>query len=131
MAFATPTDVAARWRALSPAEQARATVLLDDAAWWLKVWFKPYGDIEALAVEDELLAEGLKILSCNMVRRALPGTVVEGATQVQQTMGPFNTQIAFRNPDGNLFVYESERDAVLSLLGINVSGAVSMTAAGL
>ena len=41
MAFATPADISARWRALSQAEQDRATALLDDAEWWLKVWFIP------------------------------------------------------------------------------------------
>lgn len=132
MAFAIPDDISARWRALSQAERDRATVLLDDAAWWLKVWFKPYGDIEALAADEEDLAQGLLILSCNMVRRSLAaGGGIEGATQMQQTMGPFNTQVAFRNPDGNLFVYDAERDAILTLLGVNTSGAVSMTGPGL
>jgi hypothetical protein len=50
---------------------------------------------------------------------------------MQQSMGPFSSQVAFRNPDGNLFVYDTERDAILSLLGISVSGAVSMTGPGL
>lgn len=131
MAFATAADLAARWRALSPAEEALATTLLDDAAFWLKAWFKPYGDLEALAAEDELLAEGLLIVSCNMVRRSMISGAYEGAAQVQQTMGPFSAQVSYRNPDGNLFVYDSERDTILSLLGINVSGAVSMTAPGL
>lgn len=131
MTFATSDDLAERWRALSPAEEARATVLLGDAAWWLKVWFKPYAaDLVALAAADPLLEEGLKILSCNMVRRAMnsPG---DGASASQQVMGPFTAQISFRNPDGSLFVYGSERDAILSLLGINVSGAVSMESPGL
>lgn len=131
MAFATPSDISARWRALSQAEQDRATMLLDDAAWWLKVWFKPYGDIEALAADDEELSTGLKILSCAMVKRVLASGGYEDASQVQQTMGPFNTQVAFRNPDGSLFVTNAERDAILLLLGINVSGAVSMTGPGL
>ncbi|MBW0275000.1 hypothetical protein ATM97_27755 [Nocardia sp. MH4] len=130
MAFATAADLAERWKPLSPAEEARATVLLGDAAWWLKVWFKPYADLVALAAEDPLLEEGLKILSCNMVRRALT-SAGDGAAAAQQVMGPFTAQISYRNPDGSLFVYSSERDAILSLLGINVSGAVSMTSPGL
>lgn len=131
MAFAIPADLAERWRALSPAEEARATVLLGDAAWWLKVWFKPYtADLEALAAEDPLIEEGLKILSCNMVRRSMV-SAGDGVGQAQQVMGPFTAQISYRNPDGSLFVYAAERDAILSLLGINVSGAVSMTTPGL
>ncbi|WP_280317295.1 Gp19/Gp15/Gp42 family protein [Nocardia wallacei] len=133
MAYATPADVAARWRALSQAEQDRAIVLLDDAAWWLNVWFKEYtSDLTALAADNEELAEGLKILSCSMVRRALAaGGGIEGATQTQQVMGPFTSQVSYKNPDGSLFVYNAERDAILALLGANTSGAVSMTAPGL
>ncbi|MEV0031431.1 Gp19/Gp15/Gp42 family protein [Nocardia sp. NPDC050793] len=131
MAFATAADLEARWRALSPEEEARVDVLLADAAWWLGVWFKTYGDLVALAAADEQLADGLKILSCNMVRRAMTSAAIEGAQSVYQVMGPFTSQIAFRNPDGTLFVYDSERDAILSLLGVNVSGAVSMSGPGL
>lgn len=130
MAFATVDELEAGWRPLSQAERDRATVLLDDAAWWLKVWFKEFGDLEAPAAADEELAKGLRILSRNMVRRSMT-TPVDGAAQVQQTMGPFTSQVAFRNPDGNLFVYEAERDAILTLLGVNTSGAVSMTGPGL
>ncbi|NEW33838.1 hypothetical protein GV791_14870 [Nocardia cyriacigeorgica] len=130
MAFATVDELEAGWRPLSQAEKDRATVLLDDAAWWLKVWFKEFGDLEALAAADEELAKGLQILSRNMVRRSMT-TPVDGAGQVQQSLGPMTSTIAFRNPDGNLFVYEAERDAILTLLGVNTSGAVSMTGPGL
>ncbi|MBF6368422.1 hypothetical protein IU469_22250 [Nocardia puris] len=131
MAFATHGDLAARWRPLSAAEQARATTLLGDAAWWLGVWFRPYGDLEALAAGDAELAEGLLILSCAMVKRAMTSGAIEGAQSTYQVMGPFTTQIAYKNPDGSLFIYESERDAILTLLGVNTSGAVSMTGLGL
>ena len=133
MAFATHTDLEARWRPLSPAEQARADQLLADAAWWLSIWFKPYGDLVTLADTNPELAEGLKILSCSMVRRAMTTGDVEGASSTYQMMGPFTSQVAFKNPDGALFVYTSERDAIFTALGVNVSasGAVSMTSPGL
>lgn len=133
MAFATAAEVASGWRPLSQAELDRATVLLDDAAWWLAVWFKSFGDIVALAADDDELAKGLKILSRSMVRRAMTTANIEGASSTYQTMGPFATQVAFKNPDGNLFLYNSERDAILTLLGdvAASSGATSMTSPGL
>lgn len=133
MAFATHTDLEARWRTISPAEQTRADQLLADAAWWLSIWFKPYADLVALAATNTELAEGLKILSCSMVRRAMTTGNIEGASSTYQMMGPFTTQVAFKNPDGNLYVTNTERDAILTALGLNASaaGAVSMTSPGL
>lgn len=130
MAFAITDDLVARWRPLSPAELERAEVLLDDAAWWLKAWFKPFGDLAVLAAADPDLLEGLKILSCAMVRRAMV-SAGDGVTQSQQVMGPFTAQVSYRNPDGSLFVYAAEREAILTLLGVNTSGAVSMESPGL
>lgn len=131
MAFAGYADLAERWRVLSPAEQARATTLLRDATWWLKVWFKPYAaDLEALAADDPMLEEGLKILSCNIVRRGML-SAGDGVGQAQQVMGPFSAQLSYRNPEGNLYVYAAEREAILSLLGVNNGGAVSMESPGL
>ena len=131
MTYATADDVEAGWKTLSQAEKDRATVLLDDAAWWLNVWFLEFGDLEALAADNERLAEGLKILSRSMVRRAMTTGNIEGAQSTYQVMGPFSTQVAFRNPDGNLYLNTGERDAILAILGVNVSGAVSMTNPGL
>lgn len=131
MAFATADEVEIGWRTLSPAEKATATQLLEDAAWWLDIWFHEFGDIAVLAVDDPKLAQGLNILSRSIVRRAMTTGTIEGASSTYQMMGPFTSQVAFKNPDGNLYVTTGERDAILKLLGVNVSGAVSMTAPGL
>ncbi|MEV4155415.1 Gp19/Gp15/Gp42 family protein [Nocardia salmonicida] len=130
MAFATSADLVERWKPLSQAEEARATTLLGDAAWWMKVWFKEFGDLVVLAAADPELAEGLEILSCSMVKRAMT-SAGDGVGQAQQVMGPFTAQISYRNPDGNLYIYTAEREAILSLLGVNTSGAVSMESPGL
>ena len=62
MAFATVEDLEARWRTLTPEEQAMAAVLLDDAAVKLSEW-----EIDG----DEKQAAKLKIVSCDMVKRAM------------------------------------------------------------
>ncbi|MFI6215637.1 hypothetical protein ACIBCD_26900 [Nocardia brasiliensis] len=131
MPFATYDDLAARPPALPQAGEEQVETLMGDAAWWLSVWFRTYGDLVTLAEDDEKLAKGLKILSCSMVRRALTTGAIEGAASTYQVMGPFSTQIAYKNPDGNLYITNAERDAILALLGVNVSGAVSVSGPGL
>jgi hypothetical protein len=119
MAFATHTDLETRWHGLAEAEQARADVLLGDVSMWFKVWFRQFGDLETLAVSDELLAEALKVLACSV------------ASGVEQAMGPITMNVTYRNPEGNLYLTKSEFDTIAVLLGRNPSGAVSMTAVGL
>lgn len=58
MAYATVKDLESRWRPLTPSEYDRANVLLEDAAAILGRY--DYGN-------DDLL----RIVSCNMVRRAM------------------------------------------------------------
>jgi hypothetical protein len=131
MAFATHTDLETRWHALDEAEQARADVLLGDTSMWFRVWFRDFGDLESLAGADELLAESLKVLACSVVKRAMPMSDFEGASGVEQAMGPITMNVTYRNPEGNLYLTKSEFDTIAVLLGRNPSGAVSMTAVGL
>ena len=129
--FATAEQLATRWHALSNEEALKADTLLGDAAFWLKVWFSEFGDLETLAASDELLAQGLEILSCSMVKRALIGGDSEGMSSQYQTMGPFASQVSYKNPEGNLYLSTKEFDGIAALLGASSTGAVSMTSPGL
>ena len=129
--FATAEQLAARWHALSNEDALKADVLLADAAFWLKVWFREYGDLEVLAQSDELLAQGLEILSCSMVKRALIGGDNEGQASQYQMYGPFSQQVSYKNPEGNLYLSAKEFAGIAALLGADATGAVSMTAPGL
>ena len=60
MAYAKADDLASRWRALTPDEQEVATVLLGDASEIL----------DGLGYSDAS-SEILRIVACNMVRRAM------------------------------------------------------------
>ncbi|WP_280455647.1 hypothetical protein [Nocardia brasiliensis] len=131
MPFATYDDLIARPPVLPQASAEQVETLMGDAAVWLSVWFRPFGDLVTLAEDDAELAEFLKVVSCSMVRRALTTGAIEGAASTYQVMGPFSTQIAYKNPDGNLYITSAERDAILALLGVNVSGAVSASGPGL
>lgn len=106
MAFATVADLEARWRTLTPEEQAMAAVLLDDAAVKLSKWY-----IE----NDELQASKLKIVSCDMVKRAMMAgeSDMAGVEEMSATMGPFGRTMRFSEQVGELYVKKQE----MNLLG--------------
>lgn len=123
-AFATPADLEARWRPLTDAETVVATTLLADAAVWLRAWFP---DLDARIASAAVDTQAAVMVSCSMVKRALIASGHEGQSSGMEAMGPFTRQVAFRNPEGNLYVTEQEVD----VLDGRPSGAVSMECAGL
>lgn len=127
-AFATTDDLAARWKDLTDDETIRADVLLGDAAVWLRAWFPT---LDARIQGGEVDAQAALIVSCAMVKRAMLGINNAGqeSSNLSETMGPFmsQSQVKFRNPDGDLYVTGQEAD----LLDGRPSGAVSMECVGL
>lgn len=119
MAFATVADLEARWRDLSDAEEARASVLLDDAAAYLQ-------SLVEVDPDDEVQAANLKMVSCNMVKRAMSSAASDafGVTNATATMGPFSQQVAYANPSGDMYVSKSER----AILGIGTATIGSIRA---
>lgn len=98
-AYATASDLAARWRPLSPSEAEIATTLLQDAA-----------DIIQAAVLDAPAASSapavFRIVSCNMVRRAMEshGDAL-GFAPEEMTQPAVWTELT---PAGSLRLYPSE-----------------------
>lgn len=119
MAFATVSDLEARWRDLSDAEEAQASVLLDDAAAYLQA-------LVEVDTDDEVQAANLKMVSCNMVKRAMSSSASDafGVTNATATMGPFSQQVAYANPSGDMYVSKSER----AILGIGTATIGSIRA---
>lgn len=119
MAYATVADLEARWRDLSDAEEAQASVLLDDAAAYLQA-------LVEVDPDDEVQAANLKMVSCNMVKRAMSSSASDafGVTNATATMGPFSQQVAYANPSGDMYVSKSER----ALLGIGTATIGSIRA---
>lgn len=109
MAFATVADLEARWRDLSDVEEAQASVLLDDAAAHLQT-------LVEVDPDDETQAANLKIVSCNMVKRAMSSAASSafGIDKATATMGPFSQRVEYANPSGALYVAKAER-AVLGI----------------
>lgn len=119
MAFATVADLEARWRDLSDAEEAQASVLLDDAAAYLQA-------LVEVDPDNEVQAANLKMVSCNMVKRAMSSSASDafGVTNATATMGPFSQQVAYANPSGDMYVSKSER----AILGIGTATIGSIRA---
>lgn len=106
-AFATHADLAARWRPLSTAEQAQATVLLGDASAIVRAEI-PTVDARILAAT--LDADLVKMVVCGMVKRAMiAADIGDGVSAQQQTAGPFAQSQTFLNPMGNLYLTKQDR----------------------
>ena len=107
-AYATVEDLEARWRALDPSEQARASVLLDDASAMLKRAMDASGI--AVDAENDAFMQSLKAVCCSMVRRAM-STPIDGPTvsNTSQTAGPFSQSFTYSNPSGDLYMTSGEK----------------------
>lgn len=100
-AFATKNDVAARWRALTVAEETLVDVLLEDASDMIRVRWPDIDDRVAAGTVD---AKTLTRIVSAMVRRAVMNRSIEGVASQQTTAGPFSQNVTLSNADGNLYL---------------------------
>ena len=109
MAYATVSDLEARWRELSEAERLQAEVLLDDAA----LIIDSFADIDST---DISLSDRARYVSCSMVERAMMSAASDsfGVNNMSATMGPFTQQVTYANPTGDLYLTATEK----KLLGV-------------
>lgn len=115
MSFATNEELSARWPSLA-SDPARTQALLDDAAVWLRVWYPDIPEPPTGA-----LADVLRLVSLQMVRRAIRSESYDGRESMSETAGPYSVSVKLSNPDGNLFLTAQERDGLEALLGARVS----------
>jgi len=109
MAYADVSDLEARWRELSTAEQERAEVLLEDAS----------AVLDSLVDVDETDTEQLeicKIVVCNMVQRSMVASEADayGITQQSMTAGAYTQSVTYSNPSGDFYLTKMEK----KMLGI-------------
>lgn len=101
--FATVSDLAARWHALTESETDKADLLLDDAS----------DKIMSECPDWRMLRPAtLRRVCCAMVRRAMTAdasVIPEGATQFSQTTGSFTDSVTLANPNGDLYLTSGER----------------------
>lgn len=112
MAFATYEDIEARWRPLSDDEQARATVLLDDAA----IYLSSFVDIDQENEEQQAI---LKMVSCSIVQRSMIAAEADvfGVDKQTITADIYSQSVSYSNPSGDFYLTRSEKQ----LLGITGS----------
>lgn len=104
MAFATVSDVVARWRDLTSDEQDKAEVLIEDASVMLSA-------LVSVDPSDQQQAALLKRVCCSMVIRAMIASASDalGVSQVSASVGPFDQTAHFANPNGDLYLTRQER----------------------
>lgn len=109
MAFAQVSDIEARWRDLSTAEETRAGTLIDDASAILTQL------VDADATDTQQ-AQLLKQVCCSMVIRAMSATEADtfGVSSASMTAGPYTQQMTYSNPSGDMYLTKLEK----RLLGI-------------
>lgn len=103
VAYAHVSDLAARWRPLTPEEEARAAILLEDASVRVDAVFPPSDP----PTEAQLMVR--KIVVCEMVKRAMSAPGGIGVSSVQQGAGPYQETLQFTNPTGDLYLSKSDR----------------------
>ena len=117
--FATVSDLEARWRGLSEAEQARAAVLLADASALIRDTVPEWGQVSE---------QTLRAICCAVVRRAMSVDVdlPDGVSSFNETAGPFSQQMSFSNPTGDLYLTRAEK----ARMGVGVATAASIDLVG-
>jgi hypothetical protein len=111
---------------LTSEEEARAETLLEDASFWLGVWVPGLDD--AISSGNERAVTAAKLLVVTMVIRALMASRGDPSV-ASETVGPFS--VTYRNPEGNLYLYDRELSDIVDLLRSNRAAAVSMRSPGL
>lgn len=123
-AFASADDVTARWPDLGVSAD-RLDVLLEDASTWLSVWYPSIPEFPAAPLDG-----ALRLVVCQMVRRAVRSERMDGIEQSSESAGPFSYSVRMSNPDGNLFLTAQEKQTLDSLVGVSGGRAGSVRMGG-
>lgn len=115
-AFATVSDMANLWRALTETELARAPHLLEVASDTLRQMAQNRGlNLDNMVYNGEIYESVLKDVVVAAVGRALrASTTGEPVSQVTQSALGYSVSGTFLNPQGGMFFYDNE----LSRLGL-------------
>lgn len=115
-AYATVADLMAGWRVLSAPEQDVASTLLLRATAYVTSMLTRRG--VTIDQADEVQAENLKTVTCNVVKRAMSSGAVSGMGQASQAIGSTNVSVQYSNPDGSFYLSHGDKE----LLGLTGNG---------
>lgn len=102
-AFATVSDLEARWRPLTEAERVSAQVLIADASQLI---------IDERGSTSDVSTGTLKRVVCAIVKRAMAGPGGIGVESLQTMAGPYQESVKYSNPTGDLYLTRAERKAL-------------------
>ena len=107
MRYAEVSDLEARWRTLTDDEQAKASVLLEDAS----ALIDSMGEVDS---SDPASAKLLCAVTCNVVQRAMSSASMDsfGVTQQSMTAGPYTQSWSYSNPTGDLYLTRAEKKSL-------------------
>lgn len=106
MAYASHSDIEARWRELSATEEAQADTLCADAS----------AIIDSLVTVGNDKLELAKVVVCNMVIRAMSSAQSDnfGLSQGSMTAGVYTQSWSYANPSGDMYLTKLDKQ----MLGI-------------
>lgn len=124
-AFATVSDLEARWHALTDAEKQQAETHIGDVTEYIKARSPVWQRLKE--TQPRLLTQ----VTCAVVRRIMQAddtSAPADVTNYMQTTGSFSEQWTYSDPNGSLYL----RDAEKRVLGIGAQQAfhIDMTGGG-
>jgi hypothetical protein len=123
--FATTDDLAARWRPLTAAEEARAEVLIADASSMIR---RLYPDIDERIAAGAIMLEDIVPIVCAMVKRVMLAPAdLDGVEQRSQATGPHSVSDKFSNPMGNMFLTGDEKDILSGIEDLDRAFTIDTT----
>lgn len=103
--IASSSDLVARWRELSAAEETRASVLLGSAERKiLRLWPDVSDRLDAGLLDRDEVVDVLAAMVQRVMTRPSDGVVSR-----TDTRGPFSETVRYQNPDGGLYLTAEER----------------------
>lgn len=112
MAFATLPELEARWPNKPPMiDEDQILAKLEDATFWL---MSRYPTIPT--DPDETMAGILRLIVCNMVRRAFNNADFEGMSRYSETAGNFAETMSFYSSGDNLYLTKQEIELIENAL---------------
>jgi hypothetical protein len=99
--YATADDVQDRWRPLSSDERRLAGVLALDATFLIR---RRFPSVDTRLGSGDLDPHEVAAIVAGMVKRAMQGSENGPVTSQQDVAGPFQRNLQYANPMGNLYL---------------------------
>ncbi|MDR1447684.1 MAG: phage Gp19/Gp15/Gp42 family protein [Candidatus Ancillula sp.] len=120
-AYANIEDLEQRWRPLFPKEEEVAQTRLLDASNLMRIKCRQNSiDLDADIVEDELVAELVVKICCNITKRSFLTNDDMPVSQYSEHVGQVSQSYTLFNPSGDMYMTKEEKEE----LGIGVQSIV-------